>query len=184
MFYKRSIAYDCTCTVCCHCSPSGDSRLLETYYDGVAQHLLSLEAESNHSTGLLDYSVHGDWCSLQGASTGCRKNSSLVSTFYYILQLDLTAKYAQKLGKTDDATKFAARAKAVRGAFQTAFYQSSEKMYVDTLLEPQTTVPLALQLGVVPEADLEAVVGNLVKDIVELHENHLNTGQSCSCHWM
>ena len=156
--------------------------MLETYYDEVAAHLTSLASETNHSTGLLEYSVHGDWCSLQGGNTGCRKNSSLVSTFYYIMQLDIVAKNAKVLGKSDDAMKFSAAAAAVRAAFQHAFFDVENRTYLDTLLEAQTSIPLALQLGVVPSDAVDGVVATLVENVVNIHDYHMNTGTSSWCY--
>eukprot|EP00117_Sycon_ciliatum_P005647 scpid23761/ scgid6079/ len=154
----------------------GDDRMLATYYDGVAQHMDQLIAESNHTSGLLEFSRYGDWCSLQHGG-GCRKSSALVSSFYFILQMDALANAAAMLGKADDAKKYSDLAKSTREAFQGAFYDKDQQMYIDTNLGPQTSVPLALFLGVVPEDQVEAVVGNLITDIVTANTYHMNTGK-------
>ena len=150
--------------------------MMVTYYDGIIEHMHQLQNESNQTTGLLDMSRYGDWCSLQ-VNTGCRKASALVSTFYYIIQMDAIAQAASVLEIPDDEKMFTVYGSIARNAFQKAFYDSANKMYVAENLEAQTSIPLALTLGVVPKEDVEAVVANLVDDIVSKHQYHMNTGK-------
>ena len=152
-----------------------DTRVVSQYYDGIKAHLESLRSRVDPKSGLLTYSRYGDWCSVAKGGTGCRYSSPLVSSFYFIMQLDLVAYMAEKLGKGDDATTYRAQATKLRSAFNEMFYNASSKLYVDNDISPQTTHSLALVLGVVPPNDLHAVVENLVAYTHSI-EDHLNTG--------
>lgn len=51
----------------------------------------------------------------------------------------------------------------------------NENRNCNEYLGPQTMISLAYQLGVIPPADLDAVIGNLVADVAA-HDYHLNVG--------
>eukprot|EP00118_Oscarella_pearsei_P025682 m.308582 g.308582 ORF g.308582 m.308582 type:complete len:1010 (+) comp44295_c0_seq1:152-3181(+) len=152
-----------------------DVRIVKTYYEGVKQHLENLRSRVDPKSGLLTYSRYGDWCSVAKGGTGCQYRSPLVSSFYFIQQLDLVAYMANMVGQQQDASTYREQAMKLRKSFNDMFYNASSKMYVDGDVSPQTTHSLALVLGVVPPADVKGVVDNLVAYTHSI-QDHLNTG--------
>ena len=181
----------------------GDTDIFQRHYPGLRLHMESLVsiAKVNNESGLLTFSSYSDWCP---PSTGCRccwdgaggqngpfpltlngknKNSVIVSTFYYITQLRIMARHAATLGYAADAARYGGLATQVAATFQATFYDTVKKTYFEPnhesycsqYLSPQTIISLADTLGLVPVADREAVMDNLVDDIA-LRGWHLDVG--------
>ena len=90
------------------------------------------------------------------------------------------AKYAQILGKQEDFTKYSKLATDAAAAYNNRFYDPVGKMYTEKrtcgeYLSPQTMISLSAALGVIPTADYDAVIDNLVADVAA-HGWHLNVG--------
>jgi len=71
----------------------------------------------------------------------------------------------------------------VTAAFQAHFYDPVKKIYNETgrasnleYLSIQTCISLAADLGVIPSEDYDAVIANLVQDVMVENNGHLNTG--------
>ena len=171
-----------------------DNHIFELHYDGITKHMNSLimAASENHLNGLLTYSGWSDWCPPSGCKacwnngkekTGpnSSENSALVSSFYYIMELRIVARYAGILGHAADQAKYSKLAASAAVTFQKTFYNAKAKTYDEPgrkcaeYLSPQTTISLADELGVIPAADKKAVINSLVAD-VESHGWHLNVG--------
>jgi hypothetical protein len=75
----------------------------------------------------------------------------------------LTAKIATVLGKADDAKKYAAAADAQAGAINKAFFNASNGVYLDKIMQTWQVMPLAA--GVVPSADVQSAFKNLEHSI-------------------
>jgi len=92
---------------------------------------------------------------------------------YRVYLMDLLAKAADALGKTDEAKKYRARMKELSALIHTAYYRENEKMY-DSGRELDQALPLAL--GVVPAA-LRGSVQKTLEDIIMVkNKGHLDTG--------
>ena len=85
---------------------SDDSRIIEQHYEGVKAHLDNLRSRVDDKSGLLTFSRYGDWCSVAKSGTGCGYPSPLVSSFYFIQQLELVAKFAAMLNMTADSALY------------------------------------------------------------------------------
>jgi len=110
-----------------------DNEIFGRHYDGITayvDHLTSL-ASKGGMDGLLTYSIWGDWCPPQGCHPcyDSRNNSVVVSSFYYLTELRVLARYAEFLGKSDDAKKYGDLATAVAAAFVDHFYDSELKTF-------------------------------------------------------
>lgn len=156
----------------------GDTRILLDHYDGVKTYLLSRISQLDANTGLLTYSLYGDWCPPNEPSQQpyCDSPSALVSSFYFATETELFSQIAGLLGYADDQAFFSKYSQATKEAFQAKFYDPTNKIYADGTLRLQTAIALAFTLGVVPQEDQAAVADNLVKDIMTTWNGHLSTG--------
>lgn len=172
-----------------------DDQIFGQHYDQIKAHLEQLisTAKINNVDGLLTYGGWSDWCPPEGCracwvkdSTGKRggidsKNSVVVSSFYYISELRIVARYAGILGKQTDQARYSALAESVAAAYNTHFYDPVKKTYFEgnrtcgESLSVQTLISLAAALDVIPAADYDAVIDNLVDDVA-LHDWHLDVG--------
>ena len=165
-----------------------DDQIFREHYAGIKAHTEELitTAAGGKMDGLLTYSGWGDWCPPSGCEacwpgTPDHHNSALVSTFYYIKELRVAARYAGILGKPADASRYSTMATNVSATFNAHFYDKAGKTYTEPgrtcgeYLGPQTTISLAAELGLIPEADYDAVIDNLVADVAA-HDWHLNVG--------
>ena len=95
-------------------------------------------------------------------------------------QLRIMVKYALRLGKSEDAERYAAILAPLPAAFNKHFFDSANATYTEIRwdgyrIDPQTTISLAWHLRVVPEEHQVAVIQTLVDDIAA-HNYHLNVG--------
>ena len=151
-----------------------DKRVLEEHYDGVKKlvDFLSTLAEDHIiSCGLGDHMEP----QANGISSARPKHTpvALTSTAYYYYDVWILSRIAEILGKTDDAKYYSGLAKSIKDAFNKKFFDESTNQYATG---SQTSNALPLYFGMVPEGRKEAVVKNLVKDIMEKHNGHLSTG--------
>jgi alpha-L-rhamnosidase len=74
------------------------------------------------------------------------------------------------MGKTDDQTTFAGIADKLKTAFNQRFYNPATHQYLG---DTQCGYVLALQFGLVADDQRDAVIANLVDDIMVKHNGHL-----------
>lgn len=96
----------------------------------------------------------------------------LTTTALYYFNSVIMSSMAGILGFEDEAVSYQELALDIKDAFNNKFYNSEEKWYGS-----QTASSMAMEFGLVPEGDQEAVVKSLVKDVVEIHQGHFSTGQ-------
>ena len=173
-----------------------DDDVVGLHYAGIKAHIDSLtkQAGIDNEGGLLHFSCWGDWCppsgcgwnlthDAQGHSICGDDNSALVSSFQYISQLRMIARFASILGHADDAAKYTALDKAVSAEFVKRYYVPENKTFFEPNRVPhveeltvQTCISLASSLGLVPEEDSVAVFETLVEDVMVKHGGHLDVG--------
>ena len=107
-----------------------------------------------------------DWLA-PGSSTPV----DLVATAYWALIARQMAEIAHVIGKESDAERYRTLGGQIRDAFQKQWVKDDGTVGSGS----QTGYVLALYMNLVPEAQVSAAVGNLVKDI-EAHDWHLTTG--------
>ncbi len=132
----------------------------------------------------------GDWVSPMGGTNpnvGYNENSSegsgIVGTAFVYGMLETMAEFADELGKSQDAAEYRAAMANIYQAFNEKFYNADKQIYETTVWNQigtrtryrQTSNLVPLAFGLVPEAYVEGVVENLVKDIRE-KGYHLDTG--------
>ena len=155
-----------------------DNRILEEHYDCMKKwtnYLTSIA--DNH---LIDKGVYGDHM-LPGSEPGKEQfisketPRSLVWTGYYYRGALVLSEIAGILGKTDDAERYAKLAKNIANAFNNKWLNSDTNSYATGSL---TANFFPLALGIIPKANEDAVVKNIVRDIIEKYGGHLHTGNT------
>ena len=159
-----------------------DDEIFGEHYDGIRAHLESLRAMATPE-GILPFSWWGDWCPPAGCrASGQHTNSALVSTFEYIAQLRVVARYAGILGKSEDAALYSALNANASAAFVSQFFDKDNNVFRESGrpegsedLTLQTCIALASSLGVIPSDSASAVFANMVADI-KSKGGHLDAG--------
>ena len=117
---------------------------------------------------------YGDWLALDGSNPATRTGSTdkhLVANVFYYVSTDIVAKAAEVLGEEALAKQYAARADAIKAAFQTEYFTATGRLVSET----QTACVLTLYFGLVPDEMRARVIGTLKTNLSE-HNNHLVTG--------
>ena len=143
----------------------GDRRILEENYDGLKKYVEFLRSRAEDN--ILRYSYYGDWVAVE------QTPGELVSAAYYFYDVDVLAKIAEVLGKTEDAQAYSKLANEIKEAFNREFYNSKSGDYANGT---QTANTMALYLGLVPKDQSGRVMVNLTRDIVYRHDTHVTTG--------
>ena len=142
----------------------GDRSYLEKYFNNMIRYAEHLIATSDGY--IRSCSAFGDWLSI-GEST----DMAVVDTAYCVYVMDLMAKSAEVLGRTDDAERFTAEAENYRNAWCNRFVIGSGKLINDS----QTAYLLALGFDLLPETDRQAFADTLDRKI-RANGNRLTTG--------
>ena len=143
-----------------------DKDLLAEHCDALIRYVEFL----GQSGPILDKTRYGDWMSV--AEGWVRGDPACCTTLYYYYNLILLIRILSVLGRDEEKARFEAIALAEKQAILDRFYDPAAKSFdADT----QFCLSFALKLGLIPEADEEAVLDRLVSDI-EAHGNHLTTG--------
>ena len=87
---------------------------------------------------------------------------ALTATATYFQAAEALSNAAGVLGLADDARNYSALAAQVRTAFLAEFYDAKKHTFATG---SQTSLAMPLALGLVPDADRDAVLANLIADI-------------------
>jgi alpha-L-rhamnosidase len=156
----------------------GDRRILKEHYAGIKRWVDYLASTANGH--LVTKGHYGDHM-LPGKAPGKEAFISqetpppLLWTGYYYRGASIVSQAAEILGKVDDAAHYARLAEHVKDAFNAEWFDQDTKQYATA---SQTANLFPLVLGIVPKADKEHVVRNIVKDIVEKYSGHHHTGNT------
>ncbi len=146
----------------------GDRRILQKYYSGIKRWVDFLSSKAvNH---ILSYGKYGDWCPpahIKPVDTPIE----LTSAWYYYHDALILSKIARILGESDEAKKYSQLSSKIKEAFNKKFFKDDHYA-----TGGQTCNVLPLFLDMVPEDKQEAVLKNLIDDIVAARGTHLNTG--------
>ena len=111
--------------------------------------------------------LHSDDASYPGATTG----KDFIATAYLAHSADLVARAAAVLGRPDDVRQYRALFTQVRDAFRHEFVSPNGRVSENT----QTAYALALNFGLLDDAERAGAAGRLASDI-RAHGGHLTTG--------
>jgi len=154
----------------------GDRRVLQENYEAMKKWF-------KYAQGVLkddftvDHNRYGDWCdtyNMDGKGPGTGSTSKpLISTAFYSFLHARMAQIATLLGKDEEAKQFAGVAQKVKQAFNKRFFDPATNTYES---KTQCAYVLPLAMGLVPEDRRQAVIDNLVQDIMVTHKQHVSTG--------
>jgi alpha-L-rhamnosidase len=153
----------------------GDERVLAEHYDGIAGLVKFLGARADNyiiSEGLGDH-MEPDRKAGRSNFAPKRTPAAVTSTGYYYFDVWILAQAAEILGKTDDYERYSTLAGKIKNAFNEKFLNKQTNQYATG---SQTSNAMALHLGLVPEDRQNAVLKNLVDNIMIKNEGHLSTG--------
>lgn len=154
----------------------GDADVLADHYEPLRRYTEKLRATCRSAGWLWPAFSHGDW--LAPGHSLPPEGPKLAGTAYAFLAARRMAQIAEVLQQPGDAERYAEFAEDVAQAFDKEFLDRDNAIY-RTDIEVgyrQASNVLPLALGLVPDDFVEPVVGNLVRDITEVHNGHLNVG--------
>ena len=156
----------------------GDTRIVEEHYDGMKKCVDYLTGTADGY--LLKEGHYGDHM-LPGDYPGDEEFIStetpapLVWTGYYYRGALVVSMAAELLGKSEDAGHYKELAENIKKSFNAEWLDGEKDIYA-TGSQTANISPLALDI--VPAGDKEAVLKNLVRNIVEKRKGHLRTGNT------
>jgi alpha-L-rhamnosidase len=156
----------------------GDEQIVAEHYDSAKRwidYMLTFAKD-----GIIDRDQYGDWCVppedpklIHSKDPARATNKALLATSYFYHDLTLMVKYAEMLGKEEDAKQFRELAEEMKAAFNEKFLDR-EKGYYDN--GSQTSSVLPLYFGMVPDDMRERVFDQLVHKITVETKGHIGTG--------
>jgi alpha-L-rhamnosidase len=156
----------------------GDRRVVEENYPAMRKWVNHMKVYLKDA--LMPRDDGGDWCPppespeiINSHDPARITDHSLIGTAYYYHVLELMERFANTLGKPDDAREYAELAAEVRTAFNNTFYHPESATYSNG---SQTSSLLPLAMGLAPEEDRQRIAEALVRRIEQKDNGHLATG--------
>jgi len=149
----------------------GDKDVLANSYDMMKRYADYLGTKADHhilTEGL------GDWYDQGPKAPGYSQQTpkGITATAFYYYDLDIIAKVAKLLGKTQDVAAYNALATQVKQAYNKAFFNTQTKEYGTG---SQTANSISVYMGLVEPQDKAVVINNIVKELKD-HGNSLTAG--------
>jgi len=155
----------------------GDRRVAEKHYGAMKKWVLAMMQKNGLPDGTLKGTSYGDWCdtyTMDGKISDYGATPlDLISTAYEYNNCRIMERLAKLMGKKDDQTNFAEIAGKLKTAFNQRFLNPDNHVYLG---DTQCGYVLALQFELVPDDQRDAVIANLVNDIMVKHDGHLSVG--------
>ncbi len=95
----------------------GDLPLLKEHYDAMKKYVQFLETKVEKNSGILNEGPLGDWLSPENG----KNDNTLLWMAYYAYDLEIMAKAATALGKTEEAANFMTQHNAVKAKFNEVY---------------------------------------------------------------
>jgi alpha-L-rhamnosidase len=152
-----------------------DERILATHYEGIAKlvEFLGTKADNYIITEGLGDHMEPDRALGYSNFRPQRTPTAITSTGHYYFSIWILAQSAKIIGNIEDYKRYSALADNVRKAFNEKFLNKETNQYATG---SQTSNAMSLMLDLVPKERQEAVLKNLVDDIIVKNEGHLSTG--------
>lgn len=155
-----------------------DEAIIARHYDSAkkwVEYMLGFVQD-----GIIDRDSYGDWCVppedptfIHSKDPARITNKALLATSYLYFDLRLMEKYANLLGKKDDARQFAKQAQELADAFNAKFFNRELGQYDNGT---QTSCVLPLRFGLVPTGEADRVFARLIDKIENETNRHIGTG--------
>lgn len=139
----------------------GDTEVIERSWDMMAHYCEYLRDTSvNH---IIDHGL-GDWYDLGTERPGIAQLTprTLTGTAIHFANVDLMAKMANILGKTEDAEYYSNWANEIKTAFNDTFLDKVTNIYSTG---SQTAISMPLELGIVDEGNKSVIFKTLIESI-------------------
>ncbi|MCR5230558.1 MAG: glycoside hydrolase family 78 protein, partial [Solobacterium sp.] len=168
----------------------GDLRVLSDQYDSIRGCVEYSRRTAGKGLLLLpeNSSQFGDWVALDAPKGPFRKpdggemkpsmdekgggtDSHLIGNVYYLNSIDILAKSAALLGKTEDAEEYRTLYENVLNAFRREYITPSGRLVSET----QTAAALILYFGLAEEKDRPGILSRLQMNLIK-NKKHLLTG--------
>ena len=153
----------------------GDANILAAQYESICawvDHITSIAGEKRlWNTGF----QFGDWLdpSAPADKPGAgATNPYVVATAYYARSAELLGQIAEVLGRTEDATRYLRLVAEVRAAFNVEYVTSTGDVFSDSA----TAYALALQFGLLQDAEQRRHAGARLAALVRSSGYHISTG--------
>ena len=146
----------------------GKSLPLEQHWEGmkaVINHFKNKAVDWILSGGL------GDWCDPRNRCAPTYTPEALTTTIWFYECSSIMARVGTLLGKEDATRLYAEWAEKISVAFKEKFYDNKKRTFGS-----QTANAMALNFGLVPAGETQAVVESLVEDVRETHQLHTSVG--------
>jgi alpha-L-rhamnosidase len=153
----------------------GDIDALDEHYAGICAFADHLHRACRPQGWVWSGDSYADW--LAPGHLLAPEGPRLPATAFVYHITRRVAQMAAVLDRPVDADRYASRADEVATAFQRAFFDEAKGYYrgdSDGYRQAASVLPLAF--GLVPADRVDAVVGHLVRDVVERCAGHLDTG--------
>lgn len=154
----------------------GDRRVQKQNYQAMKRWVLAMR-KHQQSDGTLGATSYGDWCDASTMDGRVGDSGStpkaLVSSAYHYHNCCIMARAARRLGFSDDERLFSEMAEQLSEAFNKVFFNPATNQYQGGT---QCSYVLPLAFGLVPAEHRDAVISNLVDDIMVKHKGHLSVG--------
>ncbi|MED7931670.1 family 78 glycoside hydrolase catalytic domain [Nonomuraea sp. LP-02] len=150
----------------------GDTETMSRHYDRMvdfADYIQRQKAGTGENAHIVDATL-ADWVSADQTS------GRITGTWGYYIMITKLAKMAELTGHADDATRYQALAADIKTAFNGHFYNRELRRYTadgdaGTTGATQTAQALALDAGLVPDGERQAVLDALVELVHAFHPN-------------
>ena len=152
----------------------GDKRILEHQYGSMKAWVEYIRSKSQND--LWNTGFHfGDWLFYRPFDDNDGRSAVtdkyLIAQCFYAYSTQLLINAAKVLGKTDDATSYAALLQKIKEAFAKEYLTPNGRLVSNT----QTAYVLALNFDMLPESQ-RAEAAQRLADNVKNYDNHLTTG--------
>ncbi|WP_181448495.1 alpha-L-rhamnosidase [Nonomuraea aridisoli] len=146
----------------------GDTETMRRYYDQMVDFADYIQREK--ADGHIVDAALADWVAADQTS------GRITGTWGYYVMISKLAEMAGLTGHTDDATRYAALATDIKNTFNAHFYNQELRRYTTdgnsgSTGATQTAQALALDAGLVPESERQAVLDALVELVHAYHPN-------------
>ena len=159
----------------------GGSRIIEDNYEMAIRYAEYLDGRADGKdivwawgTG---FGFLGDWLfpykGMDTADTFDEKSAELFCNCYRVYLWQIIGKMAGALGDGEGRDFASKRAASISAAVQEAFYDPEKKMYRS---DDQNNYLMPLYTDITPASERGAVLEGLIRNIVETHHGHFDTG--------
>ncbi len=140
---------------------TGETDLLRRHYEGMKRYVDYLASKA--VDGIVSHGL-GDWYDIGPRPPGEAQLTpkALTATAFFYRDTEVMARTAALLGRDAEARDWAARAEAIKAAFNARFFHPAEGIYASG---SQTSQSMALVMGLVPPDRESAVLEALVRDV-------------------